>query len=212
MTDAQTRLFMSYRNTHTTESAAAKAGFSTATGDRINPDGRLPSQKTQPRGRRRPDPLADIFESVVVPLLKASEDMRPVAVDRELLRRDPELNPNIRRTLERRIRQWRALQGPDRDAIFRQTSEPGQMGLSDLTPYERVWCDDRWGPAQTQVVSRPAAGVGLHACRCGGGRREFHGAVHRASGRCAGRRWGPTSASHRQSVGGVPKPVERCRG
>ncbi len=44
---------MSYRNTHTTESAAAKAGFSTATGDRINQDGRLPSQKAQPRGRRR---------------------------------------------------------------------------------------------------------------------------------------------------------------
>ncbi len=36
---------------------------------------------------------------------------------------------------------------PCKAVIFRQTSEPGQMGMSDLTPYERVWCDNRWGTA-----------------------------------------------------------------
>ncbi|MCY4196660.1 MAG: hypothetical protein OXD33_07055 [Rhodobacteraceae bacterium] len=121
MTDAQTRLLLNYRKTDRTESAAAQAGFSTATGYRINTDSRLPSQKIKPRARRRPDPLQDVFESMVVPLLKESGEIRPVAVYRELLRRDPELNPNIRRTLERRIRQWRALNGPDKAAIFRQT-------------------------------------------------------------------------------------------
>lgn len=35
--------------------------------------------------------------------------------------------------MERRIRSWRALQGPDRDVIFRQVHEPGRMGLSDFT-------------------------------------------------------------------------------
>ena len=35
---------------------AAKAGFSTATACRIEADPRLPSQKKEPRGRRRPDP------------------------------------------------------------------------------------------------------------------------------------------------------------
>ncbi len=129
---------MNYQKTGTVETAAAKAGFSTSTGDRINKDSRLPSQTAQPRGRRRPDPLANIFESVVVPLLKESGEIRPVAMDRELLRRDPELNPNIRRTLERRIRQWRALQGPGQAAIFRQTSKPGQMGISDFTPMNGV--------------------------------------------------------------------------
>jgi hypothetical protein len=39
----------------------------------------------------------------------------------------------IRRTLERRVRQWRALNGPERDIIFRQTPEPGYMGQSDFT-------------------------------------------------------------------------------
>jgi hypothetical protein len=35
--------------------------------------------------------------------------------------------------MERRIHQWRALNGEDRDVIFRQVQEPGRMGLSDFT-------------------------------------------------------------------------------
>lgn len=42
-------------------------------------------------------------------------------------------NPNIRRTLERRINAWRALNGPEQDVIFRQEHEPGRLGLSDFT-------------------------------------------------------------------------------
>src|SRR6266480_2604782 len=39
----------------------------------------------------------------------------------------------IRRTLERRMRRWRALVGPEQDVIFRQQHEPGRFGLSDFT-------------------------------------------------------------------------------
>jgi len=39
----------------------------------------------------------------------------------------------VRRTLERRIASWRALNGPNRDVIFRQEHPPGRMGLSDFT-------------------------------------------------------------------------------
>jgi transposase InsO family protein len=39
----------------------------------------------------------------------------------------------IRRTLERRVRAWRALHGAARDVIFRQAPEPGRMALSDFT-------------------------------------------------------------------------------
>jgi hypothetical protein len=35
--------------------------------------------------------------------------------------------------LERRIAGWRALNGPNRDVIFRQEHPPGRMGLSDFT-------------------------------------------------------------------------------
>ena len=36
-------------------------------------------------------------------------------------------------TLERRVREWRALHGPERELVFRQTHPPGQLGLSDFT-------------------------------------------------------------------------------
>jgi hypothetical protein len=55
------RLFMKLRQTNSVAVAAAKAGFSTATGYRIETTPRLPSQKVKPRGRRRPDPLEHIF-------------------------------------------------------------------------------------------------------------------------------------------------------
>lgn len=133
VTDHQLRLFMKYRLTDPIPVAAARAGFSTATGYRLTEDPRPPSGKRVPRGRRRPDPLAEVFDAEIVPLLEANPGLRPVAILEELLRRHPELGIGIRRTLERRIRQWRALNGPEREVIFRQTHEPGRMGLSDFT-------------------------------------------------------------------------------
>jgi len=131
--DHQMRLYMSYRQTISPEAAAAKAGFSTATAYRIDADPRLPSQKQEPRGRRRPDPLAPYWDGEIVPILKAAPDIRAIGVLGELRRRHPDLNPNIRRTLERRITAWRALHGPEQDVIFRQAHEPGLLGLSDFT-------------------------------------------------------------------------------
>ncbi len=124
---------MRNRQTDPVALAAARAGFSVATGYRIEHDPRLPSQKSQPRERRRPDPLADIFETEVVPMLKATPGLRTVAIFEEMLRRHPDLDPGVRRTLERRVRAWRAVHGPEQDVIFRQRHEPGHMGLSDFT-------------------------------------------------------------------------------
>ena len=133
VTDCQMRLYMSFRRTKPVPIAAAKAGFSTATAYRIEHDPRPPSARAIPRGRRRPDPLASIWDSEVVPLLRASPGLRPVALFDEMRRRHPDLGAGIRRTLERRIRSWRALHGPEQEVIFRQVHEPGRMGLSDFT-------------------------------------------------------------------------------
>jgi len=125
---------MSFRpTTDTVDIAAAKAGLSRATGYRIEADPRLPSQKKARRGRRRPDPLADVWDAEIVPILKAAPGLRAIAVLAEIRRRHPEISPGIRRTLERRIRTWRALVGPEQDVIFRQEHPPGRLGLSDFT-------------------------------------------------------------------------------
>ena len=124
---------MKQRRHHPPAISGAKAGFSTATAYRFEKDPRLPSQKKTRRERRRADPLADVWGSEVVPLLEAAPGLRPIAIFEELQLRHPELSAGTRRTLERRIQAWRAMNGPDREVIFRQDHPPGRMGLSDFT-------------------------------------------------------------------------------
>ena len=131
--DHQMRLYMKYRKTSSLAAAAARASISMASAYRLEGETRLPSQKQTVRGRRRADPLAAVFDSEVVPLLESAPGLRAVAIWEELRRRHPELPEGIRRTLERRIRGWRAVHGVDREVIFRQVHPPGQMGLSDFT-------------------------------------------------------------------------------
>src|SRR5450759_2771051 len=131
--DHQMRLYMKSRLTESMPAAAAQAAMSLATAYRIENDPRLPSQKAFPRGRRRPDPLVDIFDPEVVPMLLAAPGLRPIAIFEEMQRRHPALPGCVRRTLERRIRHWRALNGKDQEVIFRQVQEPGRMGISDFT-------------------------------------------------------------------------------
>ena len=88
--------------------SAAKAAFSTATAYRIENDSQLPSTKKKPRGQRRPDPLAGIFDEEIVPMLEQAPDLRSVGIFEELIRRHPELGGGVRRTLEHRVRERRA--------------------------------------------------------------------------------------------------------
>lgn len=124
---------MQFRRSDTVPAAAAKASISAATGYRLAADPRLPSMKKGTRGRRRPDPLGDLFETEIVPMLKAAPGLRPIAIFAEIVRRHPDLGEGVRRTIERRIRSWRAIHGEEQDVIFRQTHELGRVGLSDFT-------------------------------------------------------------------------------
>src|SRR5258708_26097621 len=127
------RMYMTERQNNTAPSAAAKSGFSAASGYRIEKDPRPPSQKKEQRERRRPDPISAVWDSEIVPMLQAAPGLRPIAIFDEIDRRHPELGASVRRTVERRIRAWRALFGPDQEVMFRQVHEPGRMGLSDFT-------------------------------------------------------------------------------
>ena len=124
---------MSLRRKDTPSVATAKASFSTATAYCIESDPRPPSQKQTPRTGRRSDPLDGIFEKEVVPLLVEFPSLRAVTIFDELCRRYPELPVGVRRTLERRVRRWRALHGPEQEVIFAQTHPPGRLGMSDFT-------------------------------------------------------------------------------
>ena len=74
------RLFMKLKLSKALPAAAAQAGISVATAYRIEHDPRLPSEKKIARARRRADPLAEIFDAEVVPLLQGAPGIRPVAI------------------------------------------------------------------------------------------------------------------------------------
>ena len=143
---------MKFRQTDAAAVAAAKASFSAATAYRFEHDGRLPSHKRPVRERRRPDPLADIFDAEIVPMLQAAPGLRAVAVFEEMQRRHADLAPGVRRTLERRIRSWRALHGADQQVIFRQVHEPGRMALSDFTDMGDLGIDPSGGVLRVSIA------------------------------------------------------------
>lgn len=135
--DAQVRLLRrKLMEGKTMQPAAAAAGMSERTG-RTWKKGPLPSQTKRPRSwRTRGDPFAEVWDSEVVPLLKADEDgtLEAAAVLAELQRRHPDRFCDKQlRTLQRRFRDWRALYGPDKEVFFPQEHPPGREGVLDFT-------------------------------------------------------------------------------
>lgn len=120
--------------------AAARAGFSERTGRRIDADPTLPSQRKPARGRTVQDPLEAVWEPILLPILKNEPAVQAITLLGHLQMSDPDAFPDdrVRRTLERRVRDWRALHGPECDVIFRQAPEPGRMALSDFTDASKL--------------------------------------------------------------------------
>jgi hypothetical protein len=78
------------------------------------------------------DPFADVWDRDVVPLLRSAPKLKAITLLRKLQEDHPERFPDsMRRTLERHISQWRALEGPNKEVFFPQTYPPGARGLSD---------------------------------------------------------------------------------
>lgn len=118
------------------ETAAASAGMSPRTARRWR-EGALPSASKPPRcWRTRKDPLDGIWEHDVVPLLESDAEhvlRAPTLLDLLQERYPDRVRPTHLRTLQRRLRDWRALHGPDREVIFPQEHEPGREAAFDFT-------------------------------------------------------------------------------
>ena len=48
------------------------------------------------------------------------------------------IDARVKRTLQRRIKHWKATCGPEKEVMFRQRKEPGRLGLSDFTQLKRI--------------------------------------------------------------------------
>lgn len=116
----------------TQEVSATKAGISVRSGRRIE---KQPSPVKQPRyWKTRKDPFEAVWASELVPLLEQEPSLTGLTLWEYLDECYPGRYPHSRlRTLQRRVKDWRAIQGPDKPVMFRQDVPPGQQGLSDFT-------------------------------------------------------------------------------
>lgn len=134
ITDHQVQKYKQHRLKINQVAAAAKAGISERSAQRLEHSEALPSQHEARRWRTRADPLGSVWNSEVVPLLEADAMLNAVTLLEEMQRRYPgSYGTNILRTLQRRVRQWRAVHGPEREVFFAQEHPPGRLGLSDFT-------------------------------------------------------------------------------
>ena len=139
ITDHQVTKYKTLRVNYSQEAAAAKTGISVASARRIESMAALPSQRPPRNWRTRSDPLADVWSGEVVPLLEATPGLLAVTVLEELQRRHPErFGESVLRTLQRRMRQWRAEHGEERELFFAQEHPPGRLGLSDFTVADQL--------------------------------------------------------------------------
>ena len=134
ISDLQVSKYKELRGRHSQEAAAAKTGISVSSARRLESRVALPSQRPPRHWRTRTDPLADVWDAEVVPLLEGAPALMGVTVLEELQRRHPErFGDAVLRTLQRRVRQWRAENGSEREIFFAQEHPPGRLALSDFT-------------------------------------------------------------------------------
>ena len=102
-------------------------------------DGPLPSEGKQPRTwRTREDPFAGVWDEKVVPLLNSDVegvlDATTVLVVLNDGKQEAEkFTEGQVRTLQRRMRDWRALHGPGKEVFFEQVHPPGKEASIDFT-------------------------------------------------------------------------------
>ena len=134
ITDQQVYLYMKIRKKKSQALAAAKAGISERSARRIEGATSLPSQNPRRYWRSRVDPFLQVWDTEVVPLLKSAPKLMAITLLRKLQDDHPDDFPDgTLRTLQRHIRQWRAIQGPPKEVFFPQDHAPGHRGLSDFT-------------------------------------------------------------------------------
>ena len=130
----QIRIYMdSKQEGKSQRAAAAAAGFSERSSYRVEKRLFQPAKRER-NWRTRQDPFESVWLNELVPLLEAQPKLEARTLLEELQRRYEGKYPDkLLRTLQRRVRQWRATSGPDKEVIFRQNHPPGWQGISDFT-------------------------------------------------------------------------------
>ncbi len=135
VTDSQVRRLRKLSNTEKNqEIAASKAGMDPKTARKYLELNRLPSELSRERHwRTREDPFSDVWERVRQQI-EESPGLEAKTLFEWLQREYPgRFSDGQIRTLQRRIKLWRATEGPAHEVYFGQKHTPGKLCASDFT-------------------------------------------------------------------------------
>ncbi len=118
--------------------AAALAQISRRSGQRMESGNYQPNRGRVRDWRTTPDPLADVWESELEPMLRREPRLKPTTLYEYLQEQYPDKYTKVLRTLQRRVRAWKAIHGPAPEVMFELRHEPGMIGLSDFTELKGV--------------------------------------------------------------------------
>ncbi|MCP3924321.1 MAG: IS21 family transposase [Desulfobacterales bacterium] len=113
---------------------ADKTNMDVKTARKYMKAGKLPSQlKMDHNWRTRPDPFKAEWEDIT-DLLKNNSGLQAKTIFEDLQRKNPrKFQDGQLRTLQRRIKFWRATDGPAKEIYFEQEHKPGILCASDFT-------------------------------------------------------------------------------
>lgn len=119
--------------------AAAKAGMDVKTARKYLSDGRLPSEKRPERNwRTRKDAFEKVWEEIREQV-GTNPGLEAKTIFEALQRKYPgQYTDGQLRTLQRRMKRWRATEGPGQEVYFSQQHVPGRLGQSDFTSMNDV--------------------------------------------------------------------------
>ena len=128
------RLWRLVREKLSIEVASAKAGMDPKTARKYLRARRLPSEMQKKHTwRTRPDPFAEIWEELRQ-LLRVEPGLQARTLFEHLQQSQPgRFTDGQLRTLQRRIKYWRATEGPAQEVFFAQEHRPGELCQSDFT-------------------------------------------------------------------------------
>lgn len=135
VTDSQVRKLMKLiQNEKSLAAAAAKASMDEKTARKYRELGKLPSElKVERNWRTREDPFAEIWDEIRDKLL-VNSGFEAKTLFEDVQRRYPgRFQEGQMRTLQRRVKIWRATEGSAKEVFFPQVHRPGELSQSDFT-------------------------------------------------------------------------------
>lgn len=130
----QIRVYMNARDLGLNQADAASiADISERTGQRIEAGVHQPNRGRVRDWRTSADPLAGVWEEELEPMLRREPRLQPMTLFEYLQERYPGQYPQVLRTVQRRVRTWKALYGEAPEVMFELRHEAGVMGISDFT-------------------------------------------------------------------------------